>query len=70
MTLIEALAVKSGVRGIGIGTKLLQFVKEKVSTFVLHVYKNNVHAVALYEKFGCKCIDEDINSYTLCYSTI
>lgn len=54
---IEAICVNENVRGKGIGTKLLEFVKEfgkqnGCTDMYLTVNEENENAINLYEKFG------------------
>ncbi len=47
---IEGLFVRKEYRTLGIGTALLDFVKEKKSSLLLHVYCQNTGAVDFYIK--------------------
>ncbi|HIW86578.1 MAG TPA: GNAT family N-acetyltransferase [Candidatus Eubacterium faecipullorum] len=47
---IEGLFVRKEYRALGIGTALLDFVKEKKSSLLLHVYCQNTGAVDFYIK--------------------
>lgn len=54
---IESLAVLSAYRGLGIGSKLLEFVEKQarekfIHSIVAHVHVDNVHAQEWYAKKG------------------
>lgn len=48
----------------GIGTLLLEHIKEKHQSLFLHVYKRNRRAIHFYLKNGFRVIDEDVDEIT------
>lgn len=51
---IEGIFVSKECRSLGMGTKLLDFVKKRRSRLTLNVYCKNTAAVSFYEKNGFK----------------
>lgn len=51
---LEGIFVSKECRSLGIGTKLLDFVKKRRSRLTLNVYCKNTSAVRFYEKNGFK----------------
>jgi len=56
---LSKLYLKSNLRGIGLGKKMLEFVEKtslenKISIINLHVNKKNLNSLKLYEKAGFK----------------
>lgn len=58
---IGALFVDVNVQGQGIGTKLIEFAKQKCKELSLAVYKNNEKSVDFYKKVGFTIEKEQIN---------
>lgn len=67
---IEGVFVESKYRGLGIGTKLINYIKEELDYFTLHVFQNNKGAVTFYEKMGLRKrqieINEDLGEVEYC----
>ena len=61
---IEGIFVDTNNQGNGIGTLLLNKVKESRNILSLNVYKNNKNAIKFYEKNNFKIIDEKIDKNT------
>ena len=68
---VEGIFVDTNYQGDGIGTFLLNKVKENRDNLILSVYKKNVNAINFYKKNGfmivCEKIDENTNEieYTM-----
>ena len=68
---VEGIFVDTNYQGDGIGTSLLNKVKENRDNLILSVYKKNVNAINFYKKNGfmivCEKIDENTNEieYTM-----
>ena len=58
---IAGLFVVKEYRGLGIGTKLIDYVKELYDFFTLHVFENNYGAVTFYENRGLIKKEESVN---------
>ncbi len=58
---IAGLFVDKEYRGVGIGTKLIEYVKELYDFFTLHVFENNYGAVTFYENRGLIKKEESIH---------
>lgn len=58
---IAGLFVDRKYRGMGIGTKLLNYVKERYYFFTLHVFENNYGAVTFYENRGLLKKEESVH---------
>ena len=58
---IAGLFVDREYRGMGIGTKLMEYVKEKYDFFTLHVFENNDGAVTFYENRGLIRQEESVH---------
>lgn len=58
---IAGLFVDKEYRGMGIGTKLMEYIKERYDFFTLHVFENNYGAVTFYENRGLLKKEESIN---------
>ena len=59
---IAGIFVDKNNRSIGIGKKLLDYVKESKDSLRLNVYQKNEIAICLYQKEGFKIIEETIDS--------
>lgn len=58
---IAGLFVDKEYRGVGIGTKLIDYVKELYDFFTLHVFENNYGAVTFYENRGLIKKEESVH---------
>ncbi len=58
---IAGLFVDKEYRGVGIGTKLIEYVKELYDFFTLHVFENNYGAVTFYENRGLIKKEESVH---------
>lgn len=58
---VEGLFVEREYRGAGIGTKLMEYIKEKYDYFTLHVFENNYGAVTFYENRGLLIKEEGVH---------
>ncbi|MBE6049753.1 MAG: GNAT family N-acetyltransferase [Clostridium sp.] len=58
---IGALFVKVDCQGNGIGSELLEYVKNIYSNLTLTVYSENFNAVEFYKKEGFIVLDEHID---------
>ena len=58
---IGALFVHKSMQGKGIGSKLINFVKDKYNKLSLAVYKDNINAVNFYKNKGFKIVKEQMN---------
>lgn len=61
---IAGIFVKRNYRGHGIGSKLIDFLKQKHNRLRLSVYKENQAAFNFYERRGFKLIKTDIDQET------
>ena len=61
---LAALFVDSSAQGQGIGTKLLDYVKNLRDKIQLKVYKKNDNSVRFYENKGFRIISENIDQET------
>ena len=62
---IAGLFVKEGVQSKGIGTQLLNSVKQNVNSLKLDVYKENKQAIQFYSKHGFNVSDENDLEYEM-----
>lgn len=62
---IAGLFVKEGVQSRGIGTQLLNSVKQSVNSLKLDVYKENTQAIQFYSKHGFNVSDENDLEYEM-----
>lgn len=58
---IAGLFVDKEYRGMGIGTKLIEYIKERYDFFTLHVFENNYGAVTFYENRGLIKKEESVH---------
>ena len=58
---IAGLFVDKEYRGVGIGTKLIEYVKELYDFFTLNVFENNYGAVTFYENRGLIKKEESVH---------
>lgn len=58
---IGGLFVDREYRGMGIGTKLIEYIKERYDFFTLHVFENNYGAVTFYENRGLIKKEESVH---------
>lgn len=58
---VSGLFVDKEYRGVGIGTKLVSYVKELYDFFTLHVFENNYGAVTFYENRGLLIKEESVH---------
>ena len=63
-TYIAGIFVKKEKQSMGIGKKLIQYVKSKYPELMLKVYLKNKRAVAFYEREEFKIIEEEIDAET------
>ena len=61
---IEGIFIDTNNQGNGIGTLLLNKVKETQNTLTLNVYKKNTHAIHFYKKNGFIITNENIDENT------
>lgn len=70
---VAGLFVEKDFRGIGIGSRLLNYIKEDFDFFTLHVFENNYGAYRFYEGQGLVKKSEEVNEdlgeveYLMCY---
>lgn len=62
---IAGLFVKEGVQSRGIGTQLLNSVKQSVNSLKLDVYQENKQAIQFYSKHGFNVSDENDLEYEM-----
>ena len=58
---LAGLFVEKEYRGIGIGSRLLNYIKEDYDFFTLHVFENNYGAYRFYEGQGLLKKSEEVN---------
>lgn len=58
---IAGLFVDKEFRGCGVGSKLVDYVKERYDFFTLHVFENNYGAVTFYENRGLLKKEESVH---------
>ena len=58
---VDGLFVDKEYRGTGIGTRLLNYIKEENDFFTLHVFENNYGAVTFYENRGLIKKEESVH---------
>ena len=61
---LAAIFVRQKMQGLGVGSKLLNFVKETRITIDLKVYKKNTSSVNFYKKQGFETLSESIEEST------
>jgi len=61
---LAAIFVQTNMQGYGIGTKLLNYIKERRSTIQLKVYKKNSNSIHFYKKQDFKILSESIEEKT------
>lgn len=61
---LAGLFVRDDVQGEGVGTQLLDYVKQRQDLIRLNVYKKNTGAVRFYEKRDFKLVSEKIDEKT------
>lgn len=61
---IGALFVEIINQNHGIGSRLIEYVKEKYNTLLLNVYVDNNNAVDFYKKHGFEIINESLDEST------
>ncbi|MGL4450352.1 MAG: N-acetyltransferase [Sarcina sp.] len=61
---IGAIFIDNDQRGKGIGSKLMNFVKDKYNNLLLEVYKDNNQSVNFYKKHGFEIISENLSEDT------
>ena len=61
---IGAIFMDNKYRGVGIGTKLINFLKNKHEKLRLTVYKENVSSVSFYKAKGFNIITEELDEAT------
>ena len=61
---LAAIFVQVNMLGYGIGTKLLNHMKEKKETIKLTVYKKNPKSIHFYKKHGFKILSENLDENT------
>jgi len=55
---LAAIFIKINMQGMGIGKKLLKYIKEKENIIQLRVYKKNTDSVEFYKRQGFEMIKE------------
>lgn len=58
---ISGLFVDKEYRGMGVGTKLIDYIKEKYDFFTLHVFENNYGAFTFYINRGLLKKEESVH---------
>lgn len=61
---IEGIFVKTDTQSKGIGTTLINYLKDKHDTLSLHVYKKNIHAIQFYKNNGFVIREESMDEKT------
>lgn len=61
---LAAVFVKNDMQGGGVGTQLLDYVKQRRNTIRVKVYKKNTAAVRFYERRGFKAVSEQTEEET------
>ena len=61
---IGAIFVDNDKRGNGIGSSLMNFVKDKDGDFLLETYKDNTQAINFYKKHGFEIMYENLSEET------
>ena len=61
---IGAIFVDDANRGKGIGSALMNFVKDKYGDFLLETYKENINAINFYKKHGFEIMCENLSEET------
>lgn len=61
---LAGLFVKNDVQGKGVGTQLLEYIKQRQDVIRLNVYKKNTGAVRFYEKRDFNLVSEKIDEKT------
>lgn len=63
-TFLAAIFVDTNLQGKGIGTQLIDFVKQQHETIELNVYKKNSSSIHFYQKQGFTLLKEQIEPHT------
>uniref|UniRef100_UPI002613960F GNAT family N-acetyltransferase n=1 Tax=uncultured Clostridium sp. TaxID=59620 RepID=UPI002613960F len=61
---IGAIFMDNKYRGFGIGTKLINFLKNKHEKLRLTVYKDNINSVSFYKAKGFNVMTEELDEAT------
>lgn len=61
---LAAIFIQIKMQGYGVGTKLLNFIKEKKETIQLAVYKKNSNSINFYKKHGFQVLSENLDENT------
>ena len=61
---IGAIFIENQYREFGIGTKLINYLKDRHDKLTLSVYKENINSVVFYKAKGFKVMAEDFNEET------
>lgn len=61
---LAAIFIQINMQGYGIGTKLLNLIKDKKETIQLAVYKKNSKSINFYRKHGFKILSENLDENT------
>ena len=61
---LAALFVQTKMKGQGIGSNLLCYIKERRKTIQLKVYKNNSNSIQFYKKQGFDILSDEIDKNT------
>lgn len=61
---LAALFVSPSTQGNGIGSKLIEYIKDKYKKLNLCVYKENKNSIAFYKKHGFTIAGERIDEHT------
>ena len=61
---LAAVFVKTSMQGHGIGTQLLNYIKNRRSLIELKVYKKNFESVKFYKKQNFKFVSEEVEEET------
>lgn len=61
---IEGIFVDSNIQSQGVGTSLLNYVKEIKTTLALSVYQKNDHAFRFYQRHGFIIEKQDVDEMT------
>lgn len=68
--ILNEIFIEEEYRNKGIGTKILRNILSNNSIVYLWVYKNNIKAIKLYEKFGFNIIENTETRYFMKYSKL
>ncbi|NOQ27249.1 MAG: N-acetyltransferase [Bacteroidales bacterium] len=61
---LAAIFVQTNMQGLGIGKKLLNYIKDKRETIQLKVYKKNTDSVQFYKRQDFKVLTEEVDKST------